>query len=194
MRTTVRSALRGCMLRRRRLMRRRSRVLLRSTSLRSAGRPISVVRWWPRHIVRRCRSRRTLRTVVRVHRCALRTVVHRRRIVGGIAVGKATVTRGRPRHVVRRRVRLSIAVRNLIVGHSASRRRTIVVRVVRSRHRRLGSVGTRRCRRRSRVGHHVAIGRRSRWNSMGNRRVSAKNGLLGRRHGGPTHKLSLAQC
>ena len=204
MRASPRIALRSCMLRRRRLMR-RGRLLRRS-----AGRVIAVVRGRPRHlgVARRRRSCR-----------ALWTAVHRRAVVRAICIAsrKTIVARRRPRHIVRRRVRRSIAPGNLIIGGSASRRRTRYVvrgisliracrctgsvRDVAIALRRSSTVPSRRrglisveVGRRSRVGHDAAVGRRGGRNTVSQRRASAKHGLSGRSHIGRADKLSLAEC
>ena len=165
---------------------RRSRLLRRS-----AGRAIRVVRGWPRHlgVVRR---RRSLWTAV--HRLALRIAVHRRAVVRAICIAsrKTIVPRRRPRYVVRgisliRARRCTGCVRDVPIALRRSR-------PIASRHRGLIPVEASRTRRRSRMGHDAAVGRRSRRNTMGHRCASAKNGLLSRSHIGCADKLSLAEC
>ena len=182
LRTSPRIALRSCMLRRSRLMR-RSRPLWRS-----AGRAIRVVRGRPRHLGV-ARRRRALWTAVR--RRALRRAVHRRVVVRAVCIvsRKAIVGRRRPRHIVRgisliRAGRCTGSVGDVPI---ALRRSSTVP----SRHRGLIAV---EAGRRSRMGHDAAVRRRSRGNTMGQRRVSAKNGLSGRSHIGRADKLSLTEC
>ena len=174
---------------------------------RSAGRAIRIVRGRPWHLG------------VARRRRALWTAVYRRAVVRAICVAacEAVVACGRPRRIVRRRVRRSIAPGNLIIGGSASRRRPrYVVRgisLIRACRctgsvgdvpialRRSSTVPSRRrglipveVGRRSRVGHDAAVCRRSRGNSMSCRRASAKHGLSGRSHIGRADKLSPAEC